>query len=140
MKIYGLYHTMFTAMISVFGAILMNVLVIDDTSWIRPIYVYIFAFIVFLIFFNLIVIKDERIIIIRPLWFLYRDNVIPIHEIVKANFLKIYHTASSSDEVTFFNKEGYALVYITIYWFDFEVKRLINKLMELGIETTTNFD
>lgn len=140
MKIYGLFWGIFNCVNLLIGICLSYLLSKFDNLWTNPIYGYILCLIAFLIFFNLIIVKDGKVIIIRPSWFLYKRNIFNASEINQVKFVKMYYTASSSSHLKFIDKEGFILLDTTIYWFKFEEKRLLNKLMELGIEINADFD
>ncbi|MVZ63772.1 hypothetical protein [Sphingobacterium humi] len=87
---------------------------------------------IFLVFFRVIKISINQITIWKPIWFLGR-NRIDISEISVVKFKKVFGATYSMTEIEILDKEGCSINSVTVNWIGFEKRRLINKMVNLGI-------
>lgn len=143
MKIFGLVWMFFNFLVFGIGAFLFNKMSHANSQlfiFSNPVYGYLLMVVCLMIFINLIIIKGNTLIIIRPLWFLYKKNKFKISEFNNVELIKFYHATTSSTNVKFINKEETVIINTTIYWFKFEEKQFINKLKEFGVKVDCDFD
>lgn len=139
MKIFGIFWAIFSLGILVFIFWLATWYAQYDDAWTNPIYLYIIGIIGFLMFFNIAIIKKNKIIFISPLFLLFKYNKFPLIKVNKIAFTKFYGTTSFSVGIKIFDKNDLVRLETTIHWFDFEIEKLIKVLKSTDIEIIKNY-
>lgn len=94
----------------------------------------IFYIVFSIIFFKVVIVSKEKIIICRPLWFLYKRNIVYLSEIEKVELGIALSSKGSLMDFTITDKNGEKIISIVMRWFKFEAKNMAKVLDELDIK------
>ncbi len=98
----------------------------------------IFLVLIFLIFFKVIIVTKNKIVVLRLVWF-FEKNSIAIAEIKMVKFIKVHGVNFITTELHIIDKRNTVATTIALNWFGFEYK-MLRKMTESGIETNDKGD
>ncbi len=83
----------------------------------------IFLVLIFLIFFKVIIVTKNKIVVLRLVWF-FEKNSIAIAEIKMVKFIKVHGVNFITTELHIIDKRNTVATTIALNWFGFEYKML----------------